>query len=114
MLLSELITGIKKANSKNPLTQEIHEIYEKPFSQNTTVTIIWTTSRTGITGNETADNVDKLAATTKIQITNLQTHNDLKYLFINHLRDSWQTYWDTTHSVQNAPLRLLVTLGRFD
>lgn len=89
------IHSIKDIYSDHPLIQNIHDSYQLSFSQNITVTILWTPSHIGIMGNELADQLAKRATTLNYYADNIQIASDLKQVMKHKIKSLWQNHWNS-------------------
>uniref|UniRef100_A0A6P7GZQ0 Uncharacterized protein LOC114342619 n=1 Tax=Diabrotica virgifera virgifera TaxID=50390 RepID=A0A6P7GZQ0_DIAVI len=92
------ILSIKDFYSQNPLIQNIHNACHLLLDKNVSVSIIWTLSHVGITGNENADQAAKEASRSDIPMESIQLGVDLQHTVNQMCLRVWQNLWNRTNS----------------
>lgn len=92
------IQSINNMYTQNPLVQSIHESCHNLASQGISVTIVWTPSHVGISGNEMADKAAKQALHGNLVEEHVQTKGDLKNSFKQIIVNKWQNIWTQSNT----------------
>ncbi|XP_072400997.1 uncharacterized protein [Diabrotica undecimpunctata] len=97
------IQSIANIYSLNPIVQELQHICHQNHSRGTSITILWTPSHVGITGNEFADIAARKASCSDLSQEKIQLHQDLAATIKQHTRKIWQNHWNR----QNTKLYII-------
>ncbi|XP_072384390.1 uncharacterized protein [Diabrotica undecimpunctata] len=88
------IQSIANIYSLNPIVQKIQHICHQNHSRGTSITILWTPSHIGITGNESADIAARKASCSDLSQEKIQLHQDLAATIKQNTRKIWQNHWN--------------------
>jgi len=93
------LQSLEGHHMKNPLLQNVIQLYMMATSQGKDIVFCWVPSHVGILGNETADFAAKSAL--NLEVSHMQVpYTDFKACIKPYIYQEWQTFWDACPNVK--------------